>query len=165
MGDTLGIIIPPHEYINVFFYDVDLCPLCMQEVLNNFKDTLRFVFSYSGNSGQSFSKSIPIKGEGHLSDVNEENGIPTEFSLSQNYPNPFNPSTNIQYSISSRQFVTLKVFDVLGKEVATLVNEDREVGSYNVEFTMNNLQLSSGIYFYQLKAGTFVETKKMILLK
>jgi hypothetical protein len=97
--------------------------------------------------------------------VEEENGIPTEFSLSQNYPNPFNPSTNIQYSISSRQFVTLKVFDVLGKEVATLVNEDREVGNYNVEFTMNNVQLSSGIYFYQLKADTFVETKKMILLK
>jgi len=90
---------------------------------------------------------------------------PKEFLLQQNYPNPFNPSTNIQYAISSTQFVTLKVYDLLGREVATLVNEEKTAGSYNAQFTMNNVQLSSGIYFYKLQAGDFVDTKKMILLK
>jgi hypothetical protein len=92
--------------------------------------------------------------------------------LQQNYPNPFNPSTSIQYAIGSTQFVTLQVYDLLGREVATLVNEEKPAGSYNAQFTMNNLpagrqgvQLSSGIYFYKLQAGDFVETKKMILLK
>jgi hypothetical protein len=85
------------------------------------------------------------------------------FSLSQNYPNPFNPSTSIQYAISNRQFVTLKVYDVLGKEVATLVNEEKPAGNYNIEFYGSNL--ASGIYYYQLRAGEFVEVKKMILLK
>jgi uncharacterized lipoprotein YddW (UPF0748 family) len=91
--------------------------------------------------------------------------IPTDFNLFQNYPNPFNPSTTINYQLPEAGNVTLKVYDLLGKEVATLVNEYRNAGSYNVQFTINNLQLSSGIYFYQLKAGEFVETKKMILLK
>ncbi len=91
--------------------------------------------------------------------------ISDRYSLLQNYPNPFNPSTSIQYAISSTQFVTLKVYDVLGREVATLVNEEKPAGTYNVQFTMNNVQLSSGIYFYKLQAGDFVETKKMILLK
>ena len=97
----------------------------------------------------------------------EENNFtqPKEFLLEQNYPNPFNPSTSIQYAISSTQLVTLKVYDLLGREVATLVNEEKTAGSYNAQFTMNNVQLSSGIYFYKLQAGDFVETKKMILLK
>ena len=85
------------------------------------------------------------------------------YSPDQNYPNPFNPTTNIQYSISSKQFITLKVYDVLGIEVATLVNEGQPAGSYEVEF--NAESLPSGIYFYQLRAGDFVETKKMVYLK
>jgi hypothetical protein len=83
----------------------------------------------------------------------------------QNYPNPFNPTTTIKYSIPELSFVTLKVYDVLGNEIANLVNEEKPTGSYDAEFTMNNLQLSSGFYFYRLQAGSFVETKKMILLK
>ncbi len=90
-------------------------------------------------------------------------GTPTEFSLGQNYPNPFNPSTTINYSIPEFSFVTLKVYDVLGSEVATLVNEDKSVGSYEVEFDAN--ELTSGIYFYKIQAGSFVETKKMVLMK
>ncbi|HSW54311.1 MAG TPA: T9SS type A sorting domain-containing protein [Ignavibacteriaceae bacterium] len=86
-----------------------------------------------------------------------------KFSLSQNYPNPFNPTTSLQYAIGSRQFVTLKVYDLLGREVATLVNEEKSAGEYEVEF--NAATLPSGIYFYQLKAGQYSETKKMILLK
>jgi hypothetical protein len=95
--------------------------------------------------------------------VDAEISSPNKFSLSQNYPNPFNPSTSIQYAISSRQFVSLKVYDVLGKEIATLVNEEKSTGKYNVEF--NASSLASGIYYYQLRAGDYVETKKMILLK
>lgn len=89
--------------------------------------------------------------------------IPEEFSLEQNYPNPFNPSTTIQFRIPNASFVNLKVYDILGREVATLVNEEKPVGSYDVNF--NASQLSSGIYFYKLRAGNFVETKKMILIR
>ncbi len=99
-----------------------------------------------------------------VTDVNENNILlPTEFSLSQNYPNPFNPTTSIQYAISSRQLVTLKVYDILGSEVATLVNQEQSVGNYKVDF--NASHLSSGVYFYQIKAGEFIQSKKMILIK
>lgn len=85
------------------------------------------------------------------------------FSLKQNYPNPFNPSTVISFQLKVSENVTLKVFDVLGKEIATLVDEEKPAGSYDVEF--DAAQLPSGVYFYQLKAGEFAETKKMVILK
>jgi hypothetical protein len=87
--------------------------------------------------------------------------------LYQNFPNPFNPSTNIQYAITSRQFVSLKVYDVLGKEVATLVNEEKSEGQYEVEFNLESSikNPASGIYFYQLRAGDFIQTRKMLLIK
>ena len=91
-----------------------------------------------------------------------------DFLLQQNYPNPFNPSTRIQYAISSTQFVTFKVYDLLGREVATLVNEEKPAGNYEVDFTVgrdSSPATASGVYFYKLTAGDFVETKKMILLK
>ena len=95
-----------------------------------------------------------------------DKSIPDNFGLVQNYPNPFNPSTRIQYAVSSTQFVSLKVYDVLGNEIATLVNEEKPAGSYEVEFTVaQNSILSSGIYFYQLKAGNYIEAKKMVLMK
>jgi|WetSurMetagenome_2_1015567.scaffolds.fasta_scaffold33543_2 photosystem II stability/assembly factor-like uncharacterized protein len=89
------------------------------------------------------------------------------FSLSQNHPNPFNPSTKISWQTPVSDWQTLKVYDVLGNEVATLVNEYRAAGSYEVEFksTVGSHQLANGVYFYQLKAGDYVETKKMILMK
>lgn len=89
--------------------------------------------------------------------------IPTNYYLLQNYPNPFNPSTVIKYQILELSFVTLKVYDVLGNEVVTLANEEKHIGTHAVEF--NASALPSGIYFYRLQAGPFVETKKMILLK
>ena len=89
--------------------------------------------------------------------------VPSEFYLSQNYPNPFNPLTSIQYAISSRQFVKLTVYDLLGREIETLVNEEKPVGTYEVTWYAE--QLVSGVYFYQLKAGDFVQTRKMILLR
>ncbi|MBK7229251.1 MAG: T9SS type A sorting domain-containing protein [Ignavibacteriales bacterium] len=93
---------------------------------------------------------------------------PSEFALEQNYPNPFNPSTSIQYAIGNKQFVQLKVYDVLGNEIATLVNEEKPAGSYEVEFDVaqdSRPAIASGIYFYKLQAGEFIQTKKMILIK
>jgi len=94
--------------------------------------------------------------------------MPQNFSLLQNYPNPFNPTTNIKYQIAKNSFVTLKVYDILGKEITTLVNEKLQPGEYEVQFPnvqVANVQLPSGVYFYKLVAGDFSETRKMILLK
>lgn len=90
-------------------------------------------------------------------------GVPDKFSLSQNYPNPFNPATTIQYSIAESRFVTLKIYDILGNEVASLVNETIEPGNYKIKFDGSNL--SSGIYLYKIIAGKFSETKRMTLIK
>jgi hypothetical protein len=88
---------------------------------------------------------------------------PEKFSLEQNYPNPFNPSTKIEFTIPQSSFVNLKVYNILGKEVSNLVNEEKPAGSYEVKFNGSNL--SSGIYFYTLKTGSYIQTKKLILLK
>jgi photosystem II stability/assembly factor-like uncharacterized protein len=88
---------------------------------------------------------------------------PQFFALNQNYPNPFNPSTIISYRLPSNAFVTLKVYDVLGREIITLVNEDQTAGEHRVTLNANNLP--SGVYFYRITAGNFVETKKMTLLR
>jgi len=92
-----------------------------------------------------------------------KNELPSQYILAQNYPNPFNPSTNISYSIPNAEHVYLKIYDVLGKEVATLVDAAQGTGNYSVSFNAENL--SSGIYFYTLKAGNFIKTKKMLLLR
>jgi hypothetical protein len=91
------------------------------------------------------------------------NNIPANYSLNQNYPNPFNPSTKISYQLPKSGYVTLKVFNALGKEVASLVNEEKTAGKYAVDF--NAQGLSSGIYFYSIHSGSYFATKKMILLK
>jgi hypothetical protein len=90
-------------------------------------------------------------------------GLISCYDLYQNYPNPFNPLTKIKYQIPEKSFVALKVFDALGNEVMTLVNEEKVVGNYQVEF--NAVGLPSGVYFYRIKAGDFLETKKMVLIK
>ncbi|MBS1516369.1 MAG: T9SS type A sorting domain-containing protein [Bacteroidetes bacterium] len=91
--------------------------------------------------------------------------VPDKFALRQNYPNPFNPSTVIRYQLLVAGFTTLKVFDLLGKEVAVLVNEKQNAGSYAVDFNSAEYNLPSGIYFYTLNAGEFKETRKMVLIK
>ncbi len=91
------------------------------------------------------------------------NNLPEVYALYQNYPNPFNPVSKIKYDIPELSFVTLKIYDVLGSEIATLVNEEKPVGSYEVTFDASNLP--SGVYFYQLKTKGYLETKKMILMK
>ena len=89
--------------------------------------------------------------------------LPTEYNLEQNYPNPFNPSTSIRYQVSSISQVSIKVYDILGNEVTTLVNEQKEPGYYEIEF--NAIQFASGVYIYRLQAGSFVSTKKMMVIK
>ena len=109
-------------------------------------------------------KQIDFDGTFEYSNIVEvEIAAPLEFSLEQNYPNPFNPSTIINYQLPKAGNVTLKVYDVLGKEVATLVNEEKPAGNYEVEFDASNL--ASGVYYYQLRAGEFLFSKKMLLLK
>ncbi|MGB5530252.1 MAG: T9SS type A sorting domain-containing protein, partial [Ignavibacteriaceae bacterium] len=115
-----------------------------------------------------FIPGVETKLTDEIVSVENEELVPNEFALEQNYPNPFNPSTRIRFNIPSdvkgqRSNVVLKVYDLLGNEVALLVNEDKPAGTYNVDFDASNLP--SGVYFYQLKAGPFIETKKMILLK
>ena len=95
--------------------------------------------------------------------VEDENGRVISYELYQNFPNPFNPKTTIKYQIPKLSFVTLKVYNVLGKEIATLVSDEKPAGSYEIEFFAN--RLTSGIYFYKLQSGSFVETKKMTLMK
>ena len=95
----------------------------------------------------------------------ESDLIPSSYSLSQNYPNPFNPETVINYSLPTAGHVSLKVYDVLGREVATLVDKFQQPGNYKSQFSTYNFQLTSGVYFYRLRAGNFLSTKKLILLK
>jgi hypothetical protein len=98
-----------------------------------------------------------------VSSVYNTTNRPKEFILYQNYPNPFNPSTTIGYLIPHRGHITLKIYDTLGNEIATLINEENSVGEYEIEF--DGKELKSGIYFYQFRAGSFVDTKKMVLMK
>jgi len=150
-------------------------------------------FLYSSDGGSTWKEDLSTKGNGiavvgnsdwlientgiifasnsMLTGVGEkklENQI-SRYFLFQNYPNPYNPSTLISYQIPSNSFVTLKVYDVLGNEIAVLVNEEKAAGAYKVNFTAqqttNNKPLASGMYFYTLTAGKFTDTKKFILLK
>jgi hypothetical protein len=127
-------------------------------------------YSYSDNLSDIGSsklyyrlKQIDFDGSFEYSDIVELEITPSVFSLSQNYPNPFNPVTKIKYSIPQSSNVVVKVFDVLGDEVTTLVNEQKQAGTY--ELAWNGENVPSGVYFYQLKAGSFIKTKKMILLR
>ena len=116
-----------------------------------------------------FATAIGLKPEGSSIDPGNgdklvsENGLPKEYNLFQNYPNPFNPVTNIQFDLPKEGLVTLKVYDILGREVKNLVTEFKQAGSYIVSF--DGSKLSSGIYFYRLETGDFVQVKRMILIK
>ncbi|MFA6597816.1 MAG: T9SS type A sorting domain-containing protein [Ignavibacteriaceae bacterium] len=128
-------------------------------------------YIYSIWEDSSANGSIQLFGSSGLYTISgiEDETSPQDFTLYQNYPNPFNPETAINYRLSSSGFVTLKVFDVLGREIETLVNEEKPAGVYQVFFnsqqTTNNKPLSSGVFFYQLKVGNRLHTKSMLLLK
>jgi hypothetical protein len=113
-----------------------------------------------GTGGDAFS--VTFRTEPAVTSAENDQTV-REFSLEQNYPNPFNPTTNFGFRISDFGFVTLRIYDVLGREVATLVNETRPTGVYTVRWDASSLP--SGVYFYQLRTGDFVETKKLVLAK
>ncbi len=134
----------------------------------------------NGNNTYSFGLTMQINSRGdifyldydtlykigsNITEVKNNEGvtIPNNYSLSQNYPNPFNPTTRIKYSIPQKSFVRLSVFDILGREVAALVNSEKEPGYYEIEF--DGSKLSSGVYFYKLQSGSFSQTKKFMLVK
>jgi hypothetical protein len=131
------------------------------------------VYTLTDSVSEITSEGFYIIGE-PVSISHESGNIPNEFTLSQNYPNPFNPTTKIKFTIPvtlsevEGSFISIKVFDILGNEIETLVNEELPAGEYEVEFDSHSGEvrnLTSGVYFYQLRAGEFIQTKKMILLK
>ncbi len=115
------------------------------------------------HNAQNSPLSLTLTGNGKIVGVVESEKIPMEYVLKQNYPNPFNPTTKINYSIPYPSFVSLKIYDLLGKEMQTLVYEEKSIGKYEVEFDGSNF--SSGIYFYRIQAGDFSDTKKLTILR
>jgi hypothetical protein len=100
---------------------------------------------------------------GAWTDVENDENVVLTYELEQNYPNPFNPATQIRYTLEQASNVTLRVYDMLGREVATLINENQNAGRHVVDFNASNF--ASGVYLYRLQAGSFVQVKKMILMK
>jgi hypothetical protein len=153
---SCGDIPPGKDSLAVFRLEVKVKPTCPTPA------TIRLLLNISSEGTQVWTDTVKIlvTPTGVFA---SDNSIPTEFSLSQNYPNPFNPATTIRYALPSSANVKLSVFDLLGREIATLVNEEQSAGWKEVEW--NASSLSSGIYFYKLEAGGFAEVKKLMLLK
>ncbi|MBU2491073.1 MAG: Ig-like domain-containing protein, partial [Bacteroidetes bacterium] len=108
---------------------------------------------------------LNFKTESGTTDISETGNVPYKFELKQNFPNPFNPSTTIKFQIPKTSYVTLKVFDYLGREIVTLVDGEKSPGNYETQFTIDDSKFSSGIYFYRLISENFISTKKMLMLK
>jgi len=152
-SDTLNITGTVAEFWQIENYSVD----SLAEIYS--KDSLFTVFEVDRFLGPPTETVTSIK---------QATGGPKDYALSQNYPNPFNPTTTISYSVPRASFVTIKVYDELGREIKTLVNEEKYSGDYKVEFSAsgeNGNKLTSGVYFYRMQAGSFAATKKLILLK
>jgi hypothetical protein len=178
-------------YLFLFLWSV--VPLLLKAQINN--EINWFVFNNGfGKQSNSTSKALSIVGQpiagisnsdsskfiagflskylagGEVTSVEDDGSfqLPTVYKLYQNYPNPFNPVTKIQFSIpahSENGIVILKIFDILGNEVAELVNEEKSPGNYVVEFNSANYGLSSGVYFYRIQTDKFADTKKLMLMK
>jgi len=141
-------------------------------VLQRFRVPIGVTITNDGNLFISSMASSEIK-HFQIQDVtsveNSSSKLPTVFSLEQNYPNPFNPSTQINYSIPSEGFVTLKIYDIIGREIRTLVNQNQKIGNYTIMWNGindNGVEVASGIYFYHLQVSDkFSKTNKMVFLK
>ena len=123
---------------------------------------------YARFTGTIYFDDLKIEVIQKVTDVEGENGLPVSYDMSQNYPNPFNPTTTIRYSLPTNSFVTLRIYDILGREVKTLISTEQNSGTYNVQWNGDNNygnKVSSGIYLYRIEAANFIMTKKMILLK
>jgi hypothetical protein len=150
-----------HNYHNFWFAGMDTIPNYVRQgdTFESVTGILWYSFSYY--------KLIPRKNDdfvGWVTDVNNETRLPISYSVTQNYPNPFNPSTKINYSLPAEGNVTLKIYNILGQEVRTLINnENKSAGDYTISFDASNL--ASGVYFYRIEVSNYVEVKKMMLLK
>ena len=157
--------VSPHDSVGVTFTIYP--PLVNRTVLNIYQPKIAVDSKFSIGTTH-FEKTMKFHLVG-TTGVNDEAGLPDRFSLAQNFPNPFNPGTRIKYTIAAsidgtgKQLVTLKVYNILGKEVATLVNEEKQAGGYEIGFDATNLP--SGVYFYTLNTGSYSQTRKMMLLK
>ena len=124
--------------------------------------------SKTGTGSSSNYSAVGTFKTGTVTDVQAPDAVPTSFELSQNYPNPFNPSTIINYALPKNSFVTLKIYNVLGEEVKTLVSQEMNAGNYAIEWdgaNNNGSKVASGVYIYRITAGNFVSVKKMLLMK
>ena len=155
-----GVIYATTGESNIYAYTLDLQELWIGNISN--VNTSGVAIGLNGLIAVAGSNKIKVYTAGNPVSVEDELK-PEGFELSQNYPNPFNPSTMISFNLPQKAFVTIKVYDVLGNEVATLVNEEKSAGSYEVEFNANGL--ASGMYLYTLQTESYIETKKMILMK
>ncbi len=160
----LSIQIPPHDSIKIVF-NLFVPVIKMFSAVEIYTDTI----SIFNNSINNPTQKIIVLSDLTLGILDDDH-LPDKFELFQNYPNPFNPATIIKFTIPEHNFVTLKVFDLLGREIATLVNEEKSPGIYEAKFDarLSNRQgsnLASGIYIYRLKAGTFTSSKKFVLMK
>jgi 1,4-alpha-glucan branching enzyme len=171
-----------HSSMNVTVIgNFDVSP---RDINPNFQTTGKWYDFFSGDSfnvsntqdlinlqpGEFFiysTKKLPTPEPGILTSIRDfntnDNSVPIVFNLDQNYPNPFNPTTSIKYSVPSSEHVSLKVFDILGREIAVLVNEQKSAGTYTISF--DAAELSSGVYFYRLNSGNNIQIKKMLLVK
>ena len=176
VGDTISI----SNNRNLLYCDKIVIKSLRDTVINNFHTTIREVVGLPSNLKLFFARKIGMLGFGknywidsayvngivfsNITDVKiYDKSVVKEYSLSQNYPNPFNPETNINYSLPKSGYVTIKIYDIAGIEIQTLVSEEKSSGSHSLQFNAKNF--SSGIYFYQIRANGFTQTKKMILLK
>lgn len=158
-GVVVGV--PEMPISNVHFQNVKITALSGVQVRNATIDTSNVNINITNGRPPYI---LEINGYvNSVTGVGNNLSIPTGFSLSQNYPNPFNPSTKIKYSIPKSSIVSIKLFDILGREIKTLVQKEEKAGTYEINLNANDL--SSGIYFYRIKAGNFTASKKMILLK
>jgi hypothetical protein len=182
--DNLSIVVAPFkngqvigvgafQYFAASTYTLFTIPIYYSN--NQTPDSCQISITIGNNSGPvnlgSYFLLDDLAFSGITADVDDEGNVPYEYTLEQNYPNPFNPSTTISFSVPTKAFISLKVYDALGKEISTLVEEEKSTGTYQVTF--NASTLPSGIYFYRLiavnstenSARNFSEIKKMILLK
>jgi Arylsulfotransferase (ASST)/Secretion system C-terminal sorting domain/Cep192 domain 4 len=155
---NLPVSIQPHDSLVV--------PVIFKPKRNETYEVTLNIRNFGQYQGQSrmIARQVILSGTaGNISTINSKKILSNQFALFQNYPNPFNPSTFINYEVPKYSFVTLKVFDILGREIVTLVNEEKPAGKYTVTFDATNL--SSGIYLYRITAGIFSNVKKMLLIK
>ena len=161
-------------YVDRYWYEIASDSLFASKIMDSLATDTSLVYASLTNETKWWRvRAHNVSGWGPFSDVwrfdmnptdvHQDTHLPEEFDLSQNFPNPFNPKTKIQFTIVNRQLTTVNVFDLLGRRVATLVNEVKEPGTYTVGFDGSNL--SSGVYFYRLQAGSFVQTRKLLLLR